>query len=449
MPKISVIMPCLNMRKYISECVESVIGQTLGDIEILVIDAGSTDGTLEILKEYQHKDNRIKLILSEKKSYGYQVNLGISMALGEYIAIVDADDRVKPDIYEILYPIAVSTGADFVKGTVQIFYTVGDRYIYQNSIMQFRQEEYNGGRIEATKKDMPEIFVRDPYLWYGIYRSDFFKKIKFHESSGAAYQDVGGLLQTFMNAEKAVYIKKPVYEYRQDNLNASEYNPRVFELIVKEYEWCEPLLKGKPKEWYRAFYRKFYLHTLSRFYIMVYIGKFCKGSENAIEQIVKQLSRALEQHIIGQKDFDSSQWEYLQMFLKDPKKLYEMLDQKYDPSRIVLCNLLPATKGKDVVIFGSGQLGEFLHLIFINNNMENVKAFCDNDPSVQNTLLHEIAILSPEEAVALYPNALYIVANKNNAEEMKRQLIRIGIEKSSIMHYGTGRGINLFKGRFI
>ena len=70
-PKVSIIMPSLNVVDYIQECMESVVNQTLKDIEIICVDAGSTDGTLEILREYEEKDSRVKIILSDRKSYGY------------------------------------------------------------------------------------------------------------------------------------------------------------------------------------------------------------------------------------------------------------------------------------------------------------------------------------------------------------------------------------------
>ena len=79
-PKISVIMPSLNMKKYITQSIESVINQTLTDIEILCIDAGSDDGTLEILKKYAEEDERVHVFLSNKKSYGAQVNQGLNNA---------------------------------------------------------------------------------------------------------------------------------------------------------------------------------------------------------------------------------------------------------------------------------------------------------------------------------------------------------------------------------
>ena len=102
MPKISIIMPSLNVKKYITQCIESVLVQTLEDYEVICIDAGSTDGTKEMIEQYASKDNRIKLIKSEVKSYGYQVNMGIELAKGDYIAILETDDYIDGDMYRRL-----------------------------------------------------------------------------------------------------------------------------------------------------------------------------------------------------------------------------------------------------------------------------------------------------------------------------------------------------------
>ena len=101
-PALSIIMPSLNVAPYIRQCIESVLGQTAEDIEILCVDAMSTDGTLEILREYAGQDPRVRLILSDKKSYGYQMNLGLDAAQGEYIGIVETDDWVDADMFATL-----------------------------------------------------------------------------------------------------------------------------------------------------------------------------------------------------------------------------------------------------------------------------------------------------------------------------------------------------------
>ena len=85
--KVTVLLPSLNVAGFIEECLISVTGQTLKELEILCIDAGSTDGTLEILERYAKKDKRIRVLHSDRKSYGYQINRGMDMALGEYLEL--------------------------------------------------------------------------------------------------------------------------------------------------------------------------------------------------------------------------------------------------------------------------------------------------------------------------------------------------------------------------
>ena len=103
MCKVSVILPSYNVGKYIRECLNSVVNQSLQEIEIICIDAGSTDGTRDIILEFADRDERIRLIDSEKKSFGYQENLGIALAKGEYIGFVETDDYVRTDMCEVLY----------------------------------------------------------------------------------------------------------------------------------------------------------------------------------------------------------------------------------------------------------------------------------------------------------------------------------------------------------
>ena len=87
--KVSVIMPSLNVEAYIRQCLDSVTRQSLEELEIVCIDAGSTDGTKEILSDYAKKDTRIVLLHSDQKSYGRQVNMGFDYASGEYVAVLE------------------------------------------------------------------------------------------------------------------------------------------------------------------------------------------------------------------------------------------------------------------------------------------------------------------------------------------------------------------------
>lgn len=118
MPKVSVIIPVYNTEKFLRKCLDSVCNQTLQDIEIICINDCSTDGSLEILREYARKDNRIKLIeLLENCGAAKARNIGIDIAEGEYLGFIDSDDYIDLDFYENLYAKAIETSADVVKGS--------------------------------------------------------------------------------------------------------------------------------------------------------------------------------------------------------------------------------------------------------------------------------------------------------------------------------------------
>ena len=99
-PIVSILVPCYNVEAYLRECLDSIVNQTLTDIEIICINDGSTDGTLGIIKEYAAKDKRIKIIDKENEGYGKSMNRGLDAATGEYVGIVESDYLDEPDMFE-------------------------------------------------------------------------------------------------------------------------------------------------------------------------------------------------------------------------------------------------------------------------------------------------------------------------------------------------------------
>ena len=110
----SVIIPVYNAEKYLRGCMDSVLSQTLRELEVICVDDGSTDGSAAILEEYAEKDSRVRVLRQENKGAGAARNLGID-AKGEYVAFVDADDSLCPDSLEPLYRQAKRTGADVIR----------------------------------------------------------------------------------------------------------------------------------------------------------------------------------------------------------------------------------------------------------------------------------------------------------------------------------------------
>ena len=230
-PLLSIILPSYNVVDYIDECIKSVLNQTLKNIEIICVDANSTDGTLEILKEYSQKDSRIKLIISDEKSYGHQMNLGISEARGEYIGIVETDDYIKEDMFETLYMLTENSTVDIAKVN---FWHMNKNY---SKIIDLK--------VDGTKQNLPEIKFTifddenilngHPCIWAAIYKRKLLiaNNIKFMEEPGGAWVDNPFLFETMIHAKSIKYLDKPYYYYRESNLNSSTNNLSDLTLPMK------------------------------------------------------------------------------------------------------------------------------------------------------------------------------------------------------------------------
>ncbi len=216
-PVISVIIPSLNVNDYVEQCIESVKNQTLTDIEIICIDAGSDDGTLDILKKYAQEDDRINVYLSNRKSYGSQVNQGISIARGEYISIVESDDYIKEDMLESLYELSQYSFVDVVKSN---FY-----HVYDNGAKVEKDGAKRNLKNDKMFKlvDEPLFLEGHPSIWAGIYRKSFLtgNNIQFLEEEGGAWVDNPFFIETAIKAQTIVYTNTPYYYYREDNTKSS------------------------------------------------------------------------------------------------------------------------------------------------------------------------------------------------------------------------------------
>lgn len=181
MPKVSVIIPVYNVEKYLKQCLDSVINQTLKDIEIICINDGSTDTSGTILKEYAQKDSRIKIIIQENKGLSVARNSGLEIAQGEYVGFVDSDDYVDSNFYKKLYDSAKKNKADiaftsiikFEKDKEDIFFKV-DKEVCETN---------------AQKKYMLCGIPKYCYVWNRIYKRKkllskhitFLNNIKFED----------------------------------------------------------------------------------------------------------------------------------------------------------------------------------------------------------------------------------------------------------------------------
>jgi len=240
--KVSVIIPSLNVIEYIEEALTSVLNQSIKDIEVICVDAGSTDGTLEVLQRFAAKDDRVTLLQSDRKSYGYQMNMGVDHAKGEYIGIVEADDYVPENMYQDLYEIASAKKLDIIKSDFYRFTGEGESLVKLYFALTDRPDLYR--RVFEPGKEQGS-FLTTNNTWTGIYRREFLieNNIRHHESPGASFQDNGFYFQTLMHAKRVYLLNQPYYMNRRDNPGSSVFDKRKAYCMCDEYRFIYDRLK--------------------------------------------------------------------------------------------------------------------------------------------------------------------------------------------------------------
>ena len=241
-PKVSVLVPVYNVEKFLSECLDSLVGQTLKEIEIICINDGSKDNSLAILKKYADKDDRIKVIDKTNTGYGDSMNLGLSEAVGEYIGIVEPDDFVELNAFEKLYEIGKKNKADVVKANFYGYKTAKKGDTHKSEL--FLKEEV--GKIVDPRK-CRHIFYQQPSIWNAIYKRKFLNEnqIRFLPSGGASYQDAGFNFKVFAIARRVYYMDEAFLHYRCDNPDSSVKSDGKVYAVKNEYDEVERFLKER------------------------------------------------------------------------------------------------------------------------------------------------------------------------------------------------------------
>lgn len=425
MPKITIIMPSLNVASYIDECIASVINQTLGELEILCVDAGSTDGTVRILEKYAINDSRIRIIYSDKKSYGYQVNRGIQEAKGKYIAILETDDYVEPEMYECLFELAEQTKCDYVKANFRTYYTSasGARVLENVNILDDLNDENN--RILHVN-DSHELHLKDVNVWSGIYRRDFLieNNIKCNETAGAAFQDIGFLQQIYWKANTAYYTERAFYNYCIDREDSSTNKGNGLQFAYQEYRWLlsDEMMKDVELSRRNSVYERMADVFLENFTKALLLDKERENAE-IIEWFLQILLNKEQEHVIHR--------DYLENIISEGVDWIHNYKQKLQRENVARQNRLEGLKGQSVIIFGAGIRGKFAYRA-LDSARVVVKGFCDNNVSMWGQKIGDAMIYNPKEIIVLFPNVKYVIANKLHSQEIASQLCELGIDREHI-----------------
>ena len=437
MSLISVVMPTLNTADFIGKCLKSVTGQTFKDIEILVVDAGSVDGTLEIVESFAAVDQRIKLTHSDIKSYGYQLNKGIEAARGKYLAIVEPDDYIAEDMLEDLYTQMELHGLDYVKADNYFFWELESGDIYRGWSCAVPNNLYN---VVFNPRNHREIHLSDIHLWNGIYDISFLKRhnIRANESNGAAYQDVGFLFQTIGYAEKVMYLNKAYYYYRRNNESSSIYSSQGLQYIVGEYTYIYNLLRHT--EIWENIANQYYIRMFAQFKYRIQImaagGKKWEGIEESVYTIRDRLRKGMDNGMVDRFALDMDTWLDLTLLLQDADMYVDFYMAWYAGKRNLFHAFYDRAGKYDTIVFYScSNLGKYVCSLLEAVELEANIVFCDNDQEKQGKLFAGKSVYSCEEVAVRYPGAFYIIANNRYSDDMSQQLLRLGVQEKNIFRY--------------
>lgn len=219
--KVSVIVPVYNNEEYLPQCLESICSQTLRDIEIIVVNDGSTDRSLDIMRMYAGKDERIHIIDKPNAGYGDSMNRGLAAAQGEYIGIVESDDFIDSGMYEHLYALSDRGTVDVIKGNFYDYYCSpeGKEHITPNK----ERDSIQTSEAPFILRENGGISWCHPSIWSAIYRRAFLVKhnIHFIEAKGGGWVDNPFFYETLGLAESIMWTQQPYYYYRRDNPDSS------------------------------------------------------------------------------------------------------------------------------------------------------------------------------------------------------------------------------------
>ena len=262
-PIISIIVPVYNVEKYVAKCIESIIKQDMEEIELLMIDDGSTDNSGKICDEWAAKDSRIKVMHIENRGVSSARNLGLELAQGEYIGFVDSDDYIHKSMYRVLYNTLIEEHADMV--------VCDFAKVYEGEKTPVNEQEhidiYKFTNMEALMQLHKESFKWNIVV-NKLYKRELFKEVRFTE--GIIFEDMDIMHKIIYQCEKILYINQTYYYYyqRSGSILRSEYTLKKIDKVKVLEDRMRFAMQIKNKE-FRQATEKLYIDALFHNYVVM------------------------------------------------------------------------------------------------------------------------------------------------------------------------------------
>lgn len=246
-PEISIVVPVFNVEKFLKKCIESIISQSFSNFEVLLVNDGSTDGSLDICLQYTKIDDRVKVINKKNGGLSDARNAGIKYATGKYICFIDSDDFIEKEYLQKLYKNIVKYNSDV---------SMCEYFITDENGQKIQIEKFNNEKLKyiSGKKLIESIYSRNPTIsivaWNKLYKRKLFANITY--SKGRLYEDQFIAVPLFWSVKKVSLIDAPLYNYVQRKgsiMNSKINKKKIFDTVAYKKQRIY-FFKNKDKELY-------------------------------------------------------------------------------------------------------------------------------------------------------------------------------------------------------
>lgn len=465
--KVSVIIPVYNAEKYLRQCMDSVINQSLEDIQIICVDDGSTDSSLDILNSYKVNDVRIQIITQKNQYAGVARNNGLKYAEGKYVIFWDADDFFEKNALEELYNRAEETDADIV---------VCNSYAYDDEFgcdmdwgLSVDEKDIVQGSIFSSEKYKDSIFnIFDASVWNKLFNRKFVYHYSLKFRKSAVAEDINFVFIGLALARKIVYVNERLIHYRKYNGNSLENSKAdTWQYTISMFDdFFEELSKRNLISTFRRSFDNFIVeHFVAVLSMLGDYNAYIEMCDTIREKVVvkyeldkhdntyyysdynyrrmnKLLSCSSKDYLMydlaQRRNYEERNYVYYRMLNKGVEEYYNNILEKnayYLRQKIWFFPYSSIPKKSNVVIYGAGDVGrdyyrqikesEYCNIVlWVDRNYKEVKLeglpveSCDR---INETFYDYIIIATVEQVIH---------------DSIVRDLIHMGIDKEKIIWSG-------------
>lgn len=324
MVKVSVVVPIYNVEDFLEECLDSISNQTLDDIEVICVNDGSTDNSLDILNDYAEKDSRFTVISQENAGHAVATNRGMELAKGEYLFLMDSDDILKLNALEDTVKVADEKDVDFVLFQAINYYMDTDEYKEQENYSMTKLADYIGDKVFNWKDIKQFVFKITVTPWSKLYKREFIVNSGAKFPEGLIFDDNVFFWEVLFNAQRITFLREHLFIRRWHSASSTKAGDKRFIDSIEIYRLIWQVFKK-----YGAF--DDYKQRLYNSRVRVGYMRLSRIKKEYREMYYEELKKSMDE--IRHEDFFD---DFYQTISDRNKRIYSLIQDLDDPTDLII-----------------------------------------------------------------------------------------------------------------